>query len=114
MLKYNADEYWSSFYHNRIQYTDGRHIMSINWDDAAGIHMDTMATHRLYIIHLVHKVQSVIQLILIMSISTNIFFKLHHIISAKLKPLWKFALVLLNLLDCFKSILLNTFKNLKC
>ena len=51
MIKYNPDAHWSSaFYRNLsyIQYSDGRHIMNVNRDDAAGFRLDTMATHRLH------------------------------------------------------------------
>ena len=48
-LKYNPDSHWSNALYrglNRLQYTDGRHIMNVNRDDAAGFRLDTMTTHR--------------------------------------------------------------------
>ena len=51
MLKFNPDAHWSAaFYRNLnfIQYTDGRHILNVNRDDAAGYRLDTMTTHRLH------------------------------------------------------------------
>ena len=51
MIKYNPDAHWSSAFYrnlNYIQYTDGRHILNVNRDDAAGFRLDTMATHRLH------------------------------------------------------------------
>ena len=51
MLKYNPDAHWSAAFYrnlNLVQYTDGRHILNVNRDDAAGFRLDTMATHRLH------------------------------------------------------------------
>ena len=51
MIKYNPDAHWSSAFYrnlNYIQYSDGRHIMNVNRDDASGFRLDTMATHRLH------------------------------------------------------------------
>lgn len=51
ILKYNPDTHWSTAFYrnlNLIQYTDGRHILNVNRDDAAGFWCDTMATHRLH------------------------------------------------------------------
>ena len=50
-LKYNPDSHWSNALYrglNLLQYRDGRHILNINRDDAAGFRLDTMATHRLH------------------------------------------------------------------
>ena len=50
-LKFNPDSLWSNALYrglNMLQYTDGRHILLINRDDAAGFRLDTMATHRLH------------------------------------------------------------------
>lgn len=50
-LKYNPDSHWSNALCkglNLLQYTDGKHILNINRDDAAGFQLDTMATHRLH------------------------------------------------------------------
>lgn len=50
-LKYNPDSHWSNALYkglNKVQYTDGRQILNINRDDAAGFRLDTMATHRLH------------------------------------------------------------------
>ena len=47
-LKLNPDNHWSgAFYRglNWLQYTDGRDILNINRDDAAGYSLDTLATH---------------------------------------------------------------------
>ena len=44
-LKYNQDSHWSNALYrglNIIQYTDGRHILNINRDDASGFRLDTM------------------------------------------------------------------------
>ena len=49
-LKFNPDSHWSSALYrnlNVLEYTDGRSIININRDDAAGFRLDTMATHRL-------------------------------------------------------------------
>ena len=51
MLKYNPDAHWSSAFYcnlNFIQFTDGRHILNVNRDDASGFRLDTMITHRLH------------------------------------------------------------------
>ena len=50
-LKYNPDSHWSSAFYkglNLLQYTDGKSILNLNRDDAAGFHLDTLATHRLH------------------------------------------------------------------
>ena len=50
-LKFNPDSHWSnSLYRglSLLQYRDGRHITSVNRDDASGFRLDTMATHRLH------------------------------------------------------------------
>ena len=50
-LKYNPDSHWSNALYkglNLLQYRDGRYILNINRDDAAGFRLDTMATHRLH------------------------------------------------------------------
>ena len=50
-LKYNPDSHWSNALYkglNLIQYTDGKRIMNLNRDDAAGFRLDTLATHRLH------------------------------------------------------------------
>ena len=50
-LKYNPDAHWSSALYrglNYIQYADGRNVMNVNRDDAAGFRLDTMSTHRLH------------------------------------------------------------------
>ena len=49
-LRYNPDKHWSSALYqilNHLQLTDGRAIVNINRDDAAGFRLDTMASHRL-------------------------------------------------------------------
>lgn len=49
-LKFNPDSHWSATLYrglNVLQYTDGRSIINVNRDDAAGFRLDTMATHRL-------------------------------------------------------------------
>ena len=51
MLRFNPDAHWSSALYrslNYLQYQDGRHIMNVNRDDAAGFRLDTMTTHRLH------------------------------------------------------------------
>ena len=51
MLKFNPDAHWSSALYrslNHLQYQDGRHILNVNRDDAAGFRLDTMTTHRLH------------------------------------------------------------------
>lgn len=51
MIKYNPDAHWIAAFYcnlNYIQYTDDRHIININRDDAAGFCLDIMATHRLH------------------------------------------------------------------
>ena len=50
-LKYNPDNHWSSALYKGLamcQYTDGRRILNINRDDAAGFRLDTLSTHRLH------------------------------------------------------------------
>ena len=50
-LRYNTDSHWSnSFYKglNSIRYTDGRGIVNINRDDAAGFRMYTLTTNNQY------------------------------------------------------------------
>ena len=50
-LKFNPDEHWScAFYKglNKLQYTDGRNIVNINRDDAAGFRLDTLTTCKQY------------------------------------------------------------------
>lgn len=50
-IKYNPDAHWSSAFYrslNYLQYSDGRHIININRDDASGFRLDTMTTHRLH------------------------------------------------------------------
>ena len=50
-LKFNPDSHWSSALYcglNMLQYTNGRDILLINCDDAAGFRLDTMATHCLH------------------------------------------------------------------
>ena len=50
-LKFNSDSHWSNTLYrglNMLQFTDGRHTLLINRDDAAGFRLDTMATHRLH------------------------------------------------------------------
>ena len=47
-LRYNPDKHWSSALYqilNHLQLTDGRAIVNINRDDAAGFRLDTMASH---------------------------------------------------------------------
>ena len=49
-LENNPDANWSSALYrglNYVQYTDGRNVMYVNRDDAAGFRLDTMSTHRL-------------------------------------------------------------------
>ena len=51
MLKFNPDAHWSSALYrslNHLQYQDGRNILNVNRDDAAGFRLDTMTTHRLH------------------------------------------------------------------
>ncbi len=62
MLKYNPDAHWSAAFYrnlNHVQYTDGRHILNVNRDDAAGFRLDTMATHRLHRTPMVQGSQSI-------------------------------------------------------
>ena len=50
-IKYNPDSHWSNALYRgltKIQFTDGRHILNVNRDDAAGFCLDTMSTHRLH------------------------------------------------------------------
>ena len=50
-LRYNPDSHWSSALYrslNKLQYTDGRHIVNINRDDASGFRLNSMSTHRLH------------------------------------------------------------------
>ena len=51
MLWYNPDAHWSNTFYkglNSIQYKDGRHIVNINRDDAAGFGLDTLTTSKQY------------------------------------------------------------------
>ena len=46
-LRYNPDAHWSAAFYkalNMIQYEDGRNILNINRDDAAGFRLDTLTT----------------------------------------------------------------------
>ena len=58
-MKYNPDRHWSAALYrnlNKVQYKDGRNIVNINRDDAAGYRLDTMTTHSLHRTHVVdHK-----------------------------------------------------------
>ena len=50
-LKYNPDNHWSCAFYKGLamcQFTDGRKILNINRDDAAGYRLDTLSTHRLH------------------------------------------------------------------
>ena len=50
-LRYNPDTHWSSALYrnlNFLQFTDGRYILNINRDDAAGFRLDTLTTHKLH------------------------------------------------------------------
>ena len=50
-LKYNPDNHWSCALYKGLavcQFTDGRNILNINRDDAAGYRLDTLSTHRLH------------------------------------------------------------------
>lgn len=51
MMKFNPDTHWSAALYrglNHLQYHDGRNILNLNRDDAAGFRLDTMATNRLH------------------------------------------------------------------
>ena len=50
-LRYNPDSHWSAAFYrnlNYLQFMDGRTVLIINRDDAAGFRMDTLSTHRLH------------------------------------------------------------------
>ena len=50
-LRYNPDAHWSSAFYkqlNRLQYSDGKTIVNINRDDAAGFRLDTLTTNKQY------------------------------------------------------------------
>ena len=50
-LKYNPDNHWSCALYKGLamcQFTDGRRILNINRDNAAGYRLDTLSTHRLH------------------------------------------------------------------
>ena len=50
-LRYNPDSHWSAAFYrnlNYLQFMDGRAVLIINRDDAAGFRMDTLSTHRLH------------------------------------------------------------------
>ena len=50
-LKYNPDSHWSCALYkgpSLIQYTDGRNVLNLNRDDAAGFRLDILATHQLH------------------------------------------------------------------
>jgi len=50
-LKYNPDNHWSCALYKGLavcQFTDGRNILNIDRDDAAGYRLDTLSTHRLH------------------------------------------------------------------
>ena len=50
-LRYNPDTHWSAALYrslNFLQYTDGRHILNVNRDHAAGFRLDTLTTHKLH------------------------------------------------------------------
>ena len=50
-LRYNPDTHWSGALYrnlNFLQFNDGRYILNINRDNAAGFRLDTLTTHRLH------------------------------------------------------------------
>lgn len=50
-LQYNPDSHWSAAFYrslNSLQYSDGRHILNVNRDDAAGFRLDILTTHKLH------------------------------------------------------------------
>ena len=50
-LRYNPDSHWSAAFYkglNAVQYADGRNIMNLNCDDAAGFRLDTLSTNKQY------------------------------------------------------------------
>ena len=50
-LRYNPDNHWSAAFYqilNYLQYKDGKNILNLNWDDAAGFRLDSLTTHRLH------------------------------------------------------------------
>ena len=50
-LRFNPDKHWSSALYrslNYLQYADGRDILNVNRDDAAGFRLDTMTTNKHY------------------------------------------------------------------
>lgn len=50
-LRYNPDAHWSAAFYrglNTIQYVDGRNVLNINRDDAAGFRLDTLTTCKQY------------------------------------------------------------------
>ena len=50
-LRYNPDFHWSCALYQGLQYiefTDGRYIINVNRDDAAGFRLDTLATNKQY------------------------------------------------------------------
>ena len=55
-VKYNPDCHWSgAFYRglDYLQYTDGKNILNVNRDDAAGFRLDTLVTHKQYAVPVV-------------------------------------------------------------
>lgn len=48
-VRYNPHEHWSAALYgalDKLQYTDGRHIMNLGRDDQAGFRLDTTASHK--------------------------------------------------------------------
>ena len=60
-LRYNPDAHWSSALYRNLQYTDGNNIINMNWDDASGFRLDTLATHRLHRTDYVNSYPSILQ-----------------------------------------------------
>ena len=50
-LKFNPDSHWSAAFYkglNELQYVDGRDLLNVNRDDAAGFRPDTLTTCKQY------------------------------------------------------------------
>ena len=110
MLKFNPDAHWSSALYrslNHLQYQDGRHILNVNRDDAAGFRLDTMTTHRL---HRTSMVQDSLQPIRTMLASTKQSYKPLLITSPERTLLQRSVLGLLNRLVFFPKILLSIWQ----
>lgn len=116
MLKFNPDAHWSAAFYrnlNYIQYTDGRHILNVNRDDASGFRLDTMTTHRLHRTPMVKGSEATTTYTDYVN-KYKAVLRLLHIISARQKQRWSFVQVSLNRLVFFRKTQLSILRTWKC